>query len=274
MHSVYAILSGKGGVGKTTLAANLGIGLASLGKKTLVVDGDIAAGNLALHFGLGRLEKTLHDLLSGDRKIEGAIYKTSGGKLDFLPSGLSLKGFLRSDVTLFPRLLKKFGDEYEIVLVDTPPGISRDTLIPTRASDKILLVTTPDRPSISATLKAKAIATLLDREIVGLVINRFKKSSIYGGKVKTELEQELGTKILGVIPEDENVWKSVDLGKPVVIGNPKTPASKALLELSGILAGEPRPELPEKKKPKVPEKEKPEVTKPPTRKLPRFFRRR
>ena len=279
MHTVYAIVSGKGGVGKTALTANLGVGLASLGKRTLIVDADLAAGNLAIHLGLGSLEKTLHDLLSGERKIERAIYKTPERGLDVLPSGLSLKGFLRSDVNLFPSIIKKLADEYKVVLIDTPPGISRNTLVPTKASDKILLVTTPDKPSISATFKTKAVATLFGREVVGAVLNRLKKSSIYGGEGKVEkLEEELGMKILGVIPEDENVGKAIDLGMPVMVSKPKSPASNALREISlRLVAGEAKPipeeEKPAKASPEVPEEKKPAEEKKPLYKLRRFFRR-
>ncbi len=232
---IYAIISGKGGVGKTTLAANLGPLAAELGKKTLLVDTDLAAGNLALYLGLTEPSKTLHDLLAGEKDIHSCIYSLREG-LDVLPAGLSLKGFLKADIAGLPQLMKKVTKGYEVVILDTPPGISRNSIVPLKCADLAVLVTTADPPSLTVSVKMKAIASILDRRIAGTVINRVEKGFLKKNKPAV-IAKQLGTEIVGTIPEDDKVKQSIELGKPIVLHRPKSQASKALRAIALSLFG-------------------------------------
>lgn len=227
--------SGKGGVGKTTVTANLGIQLAKMGKKVLLIDGDLASGNLALHFGLERTTPALHDILSGKRKdLESAVQKMPEG-VDILPAGYSLQGFLGSNIDLFPRVISKISSQYDTVLVDSPPGVSKQSIAPLKVADKVVLITTPELPSISSTVKMKVVVELLERVLMGTIVNRIKKPSILGrrgGMKLDELKARVETEILGVIPEDKNVQNAIHAKKPVVLYKPGASASKAFKELS------------------------------------------
>jgi septum site-determining protein MinD len=233
--SIWMLASGKGGVGKTTITANLGVELSRLGKKVLLIDSDLAAGNLALHFGLKGPFASLHDILSGRRRlVEKAIHRMPKD-VHLLPSGYSLQGFLRSDINLLPKVIEEAAKGFDITLIDSPPGISKNTIVPLKATDGVLLVTTPDLPSITVTVKVKGVAELLERKICGAIINRMRKLSLLKRRRQMKMEEveaRLGTETLGIIPEDENVWKATNLGKPAVIYKPKTPASRAFKELS------------------------------------------
>ncbi len=226
--------SGKGGVGKTTVTANLGIELAKMEKKVLLIDGDLASGNLALHFGLERTTPALHDILSGKvKKIEKAVQKLPKG-VDILPAGYSLQGFLRSNMDLLPHVITKISEDYDIVLVDSPPGVSKNTLTPLKAADGSILITTPELPSIATTVKMKAVIDLLEGALVGVIINRLRKPSFLrrGGMKLDEIRAKIEVEILGVIPEDENVPRAIQAKKPVVLHKPRAPASKAFRELA------------------------------------------
>ncbi|MDY6773992.1 MAG: AAA family ATPase, partial [Candidatus Nanohaloarchaea archaeon] len=96
MARVYTIASGKGGTGKTTTTINLGTSLASLGKKTTVLDADLGMANLGLLLGLEEEPVTLHDVLSGDQRVKNAVYEGPEG-LQVVPAGLTLEGFQKSD---------------------------------------------------------------------------------------------------------------------------------------------------------------------------------
>ena len=233
--AIYVMTSGKGGVGKTTVTANLGIELAKMEKKVLLIDGDLASGNLALHFGLERTTPALHDILSGKVKdLERAVQKLPEG-VDILPAGYSLQGFLESDIGLFPRVISEISSQYDIVLVDSPPGVSKHTLAPLKVADRAILITTPELPSISSTVKMKVVVDLLERVLMGAVVNRVKKPSILGGRGRMKLDElraRVEMEILGVIPEDENVPNAIQAKKPVVLYKPGAPASKAFKELS------------------------------------------
>jgi septum site-determining protein MinD len=230
---IYAIISGKGGVGKTTVTANLGILASKLGKKTLLVDADLAAGNLALHLGLMETRSTLHDLLAGSKDIKSCIYNLREN-LDVLPSGLSLKGFLKADVEKLPDVLNKVSRDYEVVILDTPPGISRGTIVPLKCAEQAILVTTPDLPAVTATVKVKAVASMYNKPVAGVIVNRVR-----GKKGRSsEVVAQLGTEILGEIPEEPKINECIEVGRPIVMLNPKSPASKALLSACLKLFGE------------------------------------
>jgi len=228
---IYAILSGKGGVGKTTLVANLGVLISKAGKKTLLVDTDLAAGNLGFYFGLKEPKNTLHELLAGAGDFKSCVHHV-GEKLDILPAGLSIKGFLKADIKNLPTVLKKVPRDYEVIILDTPPGISKGTLVPLKCAKQVIIVTTPEPPSIMATMKVKAIVSMLDKPIVGVVINRARKGLFGKGDRPSDVAKQVGMEILGTIPEEPGIRESVDAGKPMVLIKPKSNFSKALKEIS------------------------------------------
>ena len=235
------MVSAKGGVGKTTVVANLGANLTRMGKNALLIDADLASGNLTYgHLGSRNPSKTLHNLLSGDvpptkEAVVEAVEKGPGG-ISLLASGHTLQGFFKSNLEWLPPLISKISEEYEIVLIDTPPGISKNSIIPLRASDGALLVTTPDSQSISDTLKMRTVALLLEQKIIGAVANRVKKGFFSsGGRDVADISTALGTEVLGVIPEDKDIRLASKRGVPVVVYKPRSRASKAFKELSSNL---------------------------------------
>jgi septum site-determining protein MinD len=253
MSKVYTIASGKGGVGKTTIAANLGVSLSKLGKKTVVVGADLAMGGVATIFGLGETPVTLHEVLSGKGNVDKAIYLSQG--VSVVPSGPTVSGFLSSDPKKLKDVIAKLTDTYDYVIVDSPPGLSRYSLEPLKVADEVLLVVTPDLPAIYATAKLQTVLRALNAKVGGVIINRFKKPSFFsrlgGGKyLKSEdIERRLKAEILGTIPEDPAVIESVNEEKSVVVRKPKSPASKAFQELAKKLT-KPAPKKPAEPAPK------------------------
>lgn len=241
---VYTIASGKGGTGKTTTTLNLGTALALIGKKTAVIDADIGMANLGILIGLERSKITLHEVLSGDAKISEAIYEGPGG-LKVVPSGLSLKGFQKSNPDKLKKVMAELVDGLDFLLIDAPAGISRDGVIPLAIADKVILVVNPELSSMADALKIKALTEMLGRTLEGAILNRaaLEKTEINRDKV-SEL---LGVKVLEMIPEDSNVRLSAAFRTPVVIKTPTSPASIAFKRLAAQLAGEPFIETEEKK---------------------------
>lgn len=241
---VYTIASGKGGTGKTTTTLNLGTALAIIGKKTAVIDADIGMANLGILIGLERSKITLHEVLSGDAKISEAIYEGPGG-LKVVPSGLSLKGFQKSNPDKLKKVMAELVDGLDFLLIDAPAGISRDGVIPLAIADKVILVVNPELSSMADALKIKALTEMLGRTLEGAILNRaaLEKTEINRDKV-SEL---LGVKVLEMIPEDSNVRLSAAFRTPVVIKAPTSPASIAFKRLAAQLAGEPFIETEEKK---------------------------
>jgi septum site-determining protein MinD len=241
MARVYTVASIKGGVGKTTIAGNLGILLARLGKRTLLIDADLAMGGLSTTLGVGEAEVTLHDLLAGKGEIEKVVREVYGAHV--LPSGPSLRGFLRADPNRLRGILDEVSGSYDFIIIDTPPGLSKYSLTPMKLADEILLIVTPDISAIRAAEKLEEVADLAGAKVGATVVNRIKKPSfldkLRGVKrlKRAEIQRRIKSKIVGAVPEDPAVPESANLQKPVVIRKPKSPASKALLRLARTLSG-------------------------------------
>jgi len=232
---VYAIASGKGGTGKTTTAVNLGTSLAMLGKKTAVIDADIGMANLGILLGMEKNKTTLHEVLSGEAEIKDAVYEGPSG-LKVVPCGLSLKGFQKSNPDKLKQVISALADGMDYVLVDVPAGISRDGIIPLTAADKVLLVVNPELSSLADALKTKTLTELLGKQVEGVILNRTvqEKTEINANKV----QELLGVKVIGSIPEDANVRRSAAFKTPVVLRHPVSPASIAFRRLAAKLTGE------------------------------------
>jgi septum site-determining protein MinD len=231
MAEIYGIVSGKGGVGKTTIVANLGVALSRLGKSTLIIDADIAMGNLQLFFRLKETPATLQEVLSGNAEIKDAIHKSPYG-VHVIPCGSSLQGFLRCDLEKLDHSISRL-PTYDFILIDIPTGLTKYSLLPLKAAKDTLLVVTPDMASLSTALKLKIAAEMLDSKISGILINKQRRSGIKSDEIGTTL----GVEVFGEIPNDKNVLKAMDAKEPVVTYKPRAPASKAFNRLSLKMAG-------------------------------------
>ena len=234
MGRVISFASGKGGVGKTLLVANLGTAAAQLGRKIVIVDADIPMANLGLMLGLETKKATLHEVLAGEAKISQAIYAGPEG-VKVVPSGMTLNGLRKIKPGLMEETINQLAKRAEIVLIDGPSGLGRDALTALRVSKEVIIVTTPDIASLSDALKTKIVAEHLNVKPTGAVITRAmgKKIDIPQEKIEALLELP----ILGIIPEDPETRRSVALGKPVVTYKPKSEGAKVFKELAKKLFG-------------------------------------
>ncbi len=238
---ILSVVSAKGGVGKTTVTANLGVLLHKRGIKVLLVDADLASGDLTLQLG-GKSGKGLNTLLSSEKVSEEEVLKSvsSAFGVPLLPVVPSLRAYLKAKLDLFPSVLSPLKDQYDLILVDTPPGINKNSIVPLTESDKVLLVTTPDPIAVSDVSTSKDVALLLEKSVVGVVINRFKKGLLFSSKQlkPREIENILKLKEMGTIPEDKAVEASILAKKPLVLHKPRSPASKAFGSLAKKLVEE------------------------------------
>lgn len=246
MNRVITIASGKGGVGKTSITANLGIALAELGYKVCLIDADIAMANLSLLLGMQSSPITLHDVLLGEATIEDAMYDGPKG-VKFIPSGLSLENYRRVDSERLESVITSLKNKFEFVLLDAPAGIEKNVLAALAAAEEIILVTMPESPSIADVLKTKMVAERLGSKPIGVIIN-----SVYGEKGEIpaqDIMRILELPSFGSIPFDPEVRKSFMQEKvsPVILRAPHAPASKAFRMIAAKIAGIPYEE--EKKEP-------------------------
>ncbi|TDA31051.1 MAG: septum site-determining protein MinD, partial [Hadesarchaea archaeon] len=226
------LASGKGGVGRTTITANLGLALAKKGKSTLLVDACLSSPNLGLLFRLERAPYTLNDVLRGEIPPSDAIYEGPHG-LKIVPSSPS--GDLRGvDWNRLPPTLDSLGERVEFMLIDTPGGLRKETVATLRAGQEILLLTLPEITSLSDTLRTKVLLEFLGLRPQGILLNRVrgKDYEFPAGEIRRLLDLP----ILGEIPEDLNVRRSWRKGEPFLELYPRSPASKSLTELAEKLS--------------------------------------
>ncbi len=231
--TVFAVASGKGGVGKTTTAINLGAMLASAGHEVIVVDTDLGMANVEGYLDFDLDGSTLHEVLAGDANVEDAIY-SAPGDIDVLPSSTDIHAFAQSETAKLQQVATQLREEYEYVLLDTGAGISYDTLLPLSLADGVLLVTTPDVAAVRDTAKTAQLTAQVDGTVRGAVITHRSNDILSADDV----EGTLDTDVLTVVPDDETVPMGIDAGRPLAVFAPNTVAANAYRELADILTGE------------------------------------
>jgi len=241
MARTICIASGKGGTGKTTITANLGIALTQLGYDVTIVDADITMANLELILGMEGLPVTLQNVLAGEARIEEAVYVGPGG-VKVVPAGVSLEGLRKVNPEKLEEVLARIVGSTDIMLLDAPAGLERSAVIAIAAAQELLLIVNPEIASITDGLKTKIVAEKLGTKTLGVVINRLTGWGI--DMAKAEIEAILEAKVIATIPEDPEVRKSAAFGKPVVLSAPNSPAAVAIKELAYTIAGRKKEEAP------------------------------
>lgn len=233
-----AILGGKGGIGKTTLVANLGIALADYRANVLVLDSNLTTPNLSIHLGIPLFPRTLHDVLKGTARITEAIYRHPSG-LRVIPAGLALSDLRGIDPRDLPSSLLDVAGIVDIMLIDSAAGLGREALAALESADELLVITTPDMPSLTDALKAIKLAEQIGVHPSGVIVNRVQGRDYE--MTRQQIRRMLELPIIAEIPEDRNVPAAIAARIPVVRYRPNSPAARAIRELAaGMLGMEPQ----------------------------------
>ncbi len=216
----------KGGVGKTTLVANLGVFFHEILKdKLILVDANLSAPNLAMHFGELNPRNTIHDVLANRISLDKAITKLQG--VDIIPGSLVYgKEIHPYDLCPYVERLK---EKKSLILIDTAPGVGSEALAVMRVADEVIAIANPDTPTVASTLKTFKAAQICGSHMLGAVLNmvrgeRYELSDI-------EVRKILGWPILAKIPDDPKVREATALGTPVIKYKPNSPSAKEFRRL-------------------------------------------
>lgn len=232
MGKVVGVVSLKGGVGKTSVVAALGDALADMGKKVLLVDGNISAPNLGLHFNIFEPKVSLHNVLTRKNDVSEAVHTV--GNLDIIPSSL-FRGSETGILKLKDRL-SMIRDKYDIILLDSSPSLGEETLGVMLASDEIVVVSTPDHPTLSNTISSIKLARQRGVPIVGIVLNR-----VYGKNFELtmrDVEEVAEVPVMALIPHDVKVLRALSEFTPYTSFRPNSKASDEFRKLASLLVGE------------------------------------
>jgi len=243
---VITITSGKGGVGKTTTTANLGVALAKLGKRVVVVDTDIGLRNLDVIMGLqNRIVYDVVDLVEGRCRVRQALIRDRHeDELYLLPAAQS-----RDKTAVSPqdmeRIMEQLRGECDFILVDSPAGIELGFRNAVAPADEFILVTTPDPASVQDVDRVLGILESEGQERLHLVINRLRPDLVRRNKMMSpeDILRALVVPLLGIVPEAEEILVANANGNPVAHGDGQM-ASKAYTNMARRLLGQDVPFIP------------------------------
>ena len=234
------ITSGKGGVGKTTATANLGVALATAGYRVVCIDGDIGLRNLDVVMGLeNRIVYDLVDVVEGRCKLRQALIKDKRlADLYLIPAAQTRDKTAVSPADMV-RLVKDLRGDFDWVLIDSPAGIERGFRNAIAPADLILIVTNPE---VSAVRDADRIIGLVEAEEKSppkLIVNRVKPEMVKRGDMLStgDILDVLAIDLIGIVPEDEMVTVATNQGTPAVL-DPKSRAGKAFRDIARRMNGE------------------------------------
>lgn len=234
MAKIFVITSGKGGVGKTTTAINLGAAINSFGEDVIVVDANLTTPNVGLHLGAPIVPVTLNHVLRDEADIQDAIYRHESGT-KIIPSDLSIKELKKLNFGKINSIAEKLRDYSDYIIFDSPAGLSDDALKVIGVGDELIIVTNPEIPAVTDALKTIKIAEEKNKNVRGIIINRVKK--IDSEMPLFSVKEMLETPILGMIPEDKNMQRALNMKDAIMHTHPNSKASEAYKEVAAKLIG-------------------------------------
>ena len=246
---IISVTSGKGGVGKTSLSVNLAAHLSKQGTKILLIDADLGLSNVEIMLGVTP-SYTLKDVIKHGKDIEDVIIN-GPYNLDFISGG---NGFLElaelSEIEREEILIKihKLEELYDIIIIDTGAGISKNVTASLTISDEIIVITTSEPTALTDAYSImKVISEEKLKQKIGLIINRVKTksefqqaSNILISTAKKFLGEEI--KSLGYVYEDPNVRKTIYKKTPFVIYYPDSKASDCIIDIVANLKLKEKPD--------------------------------
>ncbi|MCI7260578.1 MAG: septum site-determining protein MinD [Selenomonas sp.] len=240
MSEIYVITSGKGGVGKTTTTANLGMGLAMRGKKVVLVDTDTGLRNLDLLLGLeNRIMYDLVDVTEGRVAYKKALVRHKKLENLFLLPTSQVKDKMSVNPEQLVKLCNDLRKDFDYILIDCPAGIEQGFKTAIAAADVALVVTMPE---ISAVRDADKIIGELgraDKENIKLIVNRIRPQMIESGDMldMNDINDILSLECIGQIPDDIKVVTSTNKGEPCITMDDSL-AGQAYRNIVGRILGE------------------------------------
>ncbi len=243
---VLTVTSGKGGVGKTTVTANLGGALALRGQKVVVIDADIGLRNLDVMMGLeNRIVYDLVDVIEGRCRLRQALVRDKRLSEFYLLPAAQTRDKTAVNPEDMVRVCDELRESFDFLLVDSPAGIEQGFRVAVAPADMVLVVTNPEMAAVRDADRIIGLVEASEKGPVQLIINRLKPAMVRRGEMMdtAAVVELLAVELLGIIPDDEAIITATNTGRPVVFSD-NTLSSRAFHNIARRLLGEDVPFLP------------------------------
>ena len=235
---LIAVLSGKGGTGKTSVCAGIASALAFQGESVLCIDCDVGLRNLDIALGISDLGSlSFLDVCRGDYAVTEAIHHPVFPMLQFLtaPMGCAASGI---DTDAFGRMLEEARNHFAYVFLDAPAGIETGFSLAARFADRILLVTGPDPAAVRDAARAADVLELMGKKNIRLIVNRINKKIAAATRTTVDdIMDNAGLPLMGVVPEDSDVTLAAVYKLPLIIYDRKSEAAAACCRIARRIQG-------------------------------------
>ncbi len=240
MQNVIVVTSGKGGVGKTTTVANLGSGIAQLGKKVVLIDTDIGLRNLDVVLGLeNRIVYDLVDVVEGTCRLKQALIKDKRYDGLFLIPAAQTRDKMAVSPEKMKKLIADIEKEFDYIIIDCPAGIEQGFKNAIAGAKSAIVVTVPEVSSVRDADRIIGLLSAAGIDDCRLLVNRMRIDMVRKGDMLAldDTLDILGIELIGVVPEDERIIRSSNIGEPIVAMD-KAPAGKAYRNITRRIMGE------------------------------------
>lgn len=217
MGELIAVVSGKGGTGKTSLSAGLATAMASLGASVLCIDCDIGLRNLDISLGLAQADAiSFLEVCRGEYTLDQALRHSKYPNLAFLTAPVNCTPE-DIDSTAFSAMLRKAREQFQYVFLDAPAGVDLGFRLCAKYADRVILVTCPEPAAVRDAARAGQMLELMGKSDVRLIVNRISKKMFNSMNVTVDdVMDEAGLPLLGIVPEDANVTLAAAFEKPLL----------------------------------------------------------
>jgi len=244
---IIAIISGKGGVGKTTATANIGLGIAMNGRKCVVVDFDIGQRNLDMILGLeNRVVYDMVQVMDGEATLQQGLIKSKSNENLFFLAASQTKDKSVLDSVKIKQLIDELSAQFEYVILDAPAGIESGYEHTIEFADSAIVIVNPEVSSIRDSDRAIGILDSKSQKVKDgeevdkyLVINRIIPEMVQSGDMLSseDILEILNIKLLGKVAEDKGVIEASNQGTPIIL-DPKSIAGAAYQRIASRLCGD------------------------------------
>ncbi len=238
MGELFAVLSGKGGTGKTSVCAGIATALAEANCRVLCIDCDVGLRNLDISLGISdSAALSFLDVSEGGYPLEGASRHPEYQSLFFLTAPMN-RPVEQIDADAFCAMLRRARQEYDYIFLDAPAGVDAGFRLVSKAADRFLLVTGSGPAAVRDAARVGDLLELMGKKDVRLVVNRVDRELLSTVRVTIDdVMDNAGLPLCGIVLEDPNVTLAASFGRPLLKYAKRSPAAKAYRKIARRVQG-------------------------------------